>query len=161
MNRRRKVFDKHLLGLALGDADFAAVKSKLGEPSRTLSEEKVTVFEYDSPKEDSIARWKKVQCIFFDGLLLNVSYVEPDPALPAASLHKVLGEPDETPDEDEEDEEGLAEIFEVETDEEPLLSFAAHYDERGNVEALSLCAEIDEGDLEDDEDGEPDDDSKE
>lgn len=156
MNRRRKVFDKHLLGLELGVADFDAVKAKLGEPARTLSEEKVTVFEYDDPNEDTIARWKKVQCIFFDGLLLNVSYVEPSAALSRAALHKVLGEPDETPDEDAEDEEGLAEIFEVETDEEPMLSFAAHFDENENVEALSLCAEISE-DLLDDDDGEPDD----
>ena len=153
MNRRRKVFDKHLLGLELGEAELEAVRKKLGEPARTLSEEKVTVFEYDDPKEESIAHWKKVQCIFFDGLLLNVSYVEPEPKLSRAALHKVLGEPDETPAEDEEDEEGLAEIFEVETEEEPLLSFAAHYDEEENVEALSLCAEISEDLLdEDDED---------
>jgi len=164
VNPRRKVFDKHLLGLALGEADLAAVKGKLGEPARTLSEEKVTVFEYDDPREDSIARWKKVQCIFFDGILLNVSYVEPAAKHSRKALHEVLGEPDETPDEDEDDEEGLAEIFEVEKDEEPLLSFAAHYDEDGNVEALSLCAEMsedlldDEGEL-DEHDDEPRDDA--
>jgi hypothetical protein len=154
VSRRRTVFDKHLLGLELGEADFETVKKKLGEPSRTLSEEKVTVFEYDDPKEDSIARWKKAQCIFFDGLLLNVSYVEPVSKLGRAALHKVLGEPDETSDDesDEEDEEGLAEIFEVETDEEPMLSFAAHYDEDENVEALSLCAEISEDLLDEDDD---------
>ena len=144
---RRKVFDKHLLGLELGEASQEAVKKKLGEPARTLSEEKVTVFEYDQPKESSVARFKKVQCIFFDDLLLNVSYVEPDPKVSREKLHSVLGEPDDVPEEgDEEEEDGLAEIFEVEVEEEPLLSFAAHFDEDENLEALSLCAEM----LEDD-----------
>ncbi len=153
MSPRRKIFDAHLLGLELGEADFDAVKEKLGEPSRTLSEEKVTVFEYDDPKERSLARWKKVQCIFFDGLLLNVSYVEPATKLDRRSLHDALGEPDETTEDDDEDEESLAEIFEVEVEEEPMLSFAAHYDEDENVEALSLCAELSEDLLDEDDDG--------
>jgi hypothetical protein len=151
---RRKVFDKHLVGLELGEADFEAVEKKLGAPSRKLAEEKVTVFEYDDPKETSIARFKKMQCIFFDDLLLNVSYVEPDPKLSRKKLHGVLGEPDDESQDDEEDEdgeEGLAEIFDVETDEEPTLSFAAHYDDEENLEALSLCAEImDDEDLDGD-----------
>lgn len=154
MSDRKKVFEKHLLGLALGEADFDEVKEKLGEPARTLSEEKVTVYEYDDPKESSIGRFKKVQCIFFDDLLLNVSYVDPNPKVSREKLHSVLGEPDETPDEDEDEDDeegGLAEIYEVETEEEPLLSFAAHFDDEENLEALSLCAEIeddllDEGD---------------
>jgi hypothetical protein len=161
---RRKVFEEHLAGLSLGDADFAAVKKKLGEPARTLSEEKVTVFEYDDPKVKTLGRFKKLQCIFFDGLLLNVSYVEPDPKLARKKLHAALGAPDETPEDDEDDEDGLAEIFEVETDDEPLLSFAAHYDEDENLEALSLCAEMsddlldDEEEADGDEEGDADDD---
>src|SRR5690242_15538041 len=101
---RQKVFDKHLLGLELGEASLDAVKKKLGEPARTLSEEKVTVFEYDDPKESSIARFKKVQCIFFDELLLNVSYVEPDPKVSRDKLHAVLGEPDDSGEDDDDDD---------------------------------------------------------
>ncbi|MBI3725507.1 hypothetical protein HY251_16375 [bacterium] len=160
MNRRRQVFDSHLAGFALGDTTIEDVKEKLGKPSRTLEEEKVVVLEYEGPPEASIARWKKVQFIFFDELLLNVSYVDPEPKLARSALHAVLGQPDETP-EDEDDEEGLSDIFEVELDEDPMLSFAAHYDEDENVEALSLCAEISEDELEDDEDDEDDDDGDE
>ena len=66
VTRRRKVFDKHLLGLVLGETELDDVRKKLGEPARVLEEERVTVLEYDAPAERSIARWKKVQFIFFD-----------------------------------------------------------------------------------------------
>jgi hypothetical protein len=150
---RRKIFDKHLSGFVLGETVQADVKKKLGDAARTLSEEKVTVVEYDDPKEASITAFKKVQFIFFDGLLLNVSFVEPKKPFARKKLHELLGEPDEVPEEgdDEDDEDGEAEIFEVDVESEPMLSFAAHFDEAENLEALSLCAEISEDLLDDDE----------
>jgi hypothetical protein len=161
VTRRRKVFDKHLLGLVLGESELEDVRKKVGEPARVLEEERVTVLEYDSPKEQSIARWKKVQFIFFDDLLLNVTYAEPEPELTRTALHKVLGEPDGDPDEADadEDDEGPSDIFDVELEEEPMLSFVAHYKdaEARSVEALSLCADMlddgDEDEITDDEDG--------
>jgi len=162
VSARRKIFDKHLAGLELGESDMPSVKKKLGDPSRELTEEKVVVLEYDEPKETSIAKFRKMQCIFFDGLLLNVSYVEPSPALSREKLHASLGAPDETDEggDEDEDEEGLAEIFEVDTEAEPMLSFAAHYDDEENVEALSLCAEMTEDVLDEDEDGSDSDDEE-
>lgn len=155
MNRRRKVFDKHLLGFELGESTQAAVTAKLGKPANTLAEEKVTVLEFADPPETSIATFKKVQFIFFEGVLLNVSYVQPEPKLSRAALRKILGQPDEELDADDEDDEddGLSDLFDVTRDEEPMLSFAAHYDDDDNVEALSLCAELSEDEIDSDEGG--------
>jgi hypothetical protein len=141
----------------LGEATRSTVRAKLGEPAGTRSEEKVTIFEYDpaqgvalpAPRgEATAARFGKMQLIFVDDLLLNVSLAEPDKPVARDLIHELLGEPDEVPERDEEEEEGPTEIFDVEgSDDEPLLSFAAHFDASGSLEALSLCAET-EGDLE-------------
>jgi hypothetical protein len=150
--KRRQIFDKHLLGLELGESELDDVKEKLGEPGRTLREDRVTVLEYDAPEERSLTRWKKVQFIFFDELLLNVTYAEPEARFSRAELHELLGEPDEIPeDEDDEDTDGVSDIFEVELDEEPLLSFVAHYTKDEEVEAFSLCADMSEDMLDDEE----------
>ena len=142
MKQRRKLFDSLLQGFGLGEVSLDDVVAKLGAPARKLAEGKVTVLEYEKPAKNAIGSFAKVQFICFDELLLNVSYVEPSPKVTRKSLHAALGEPDEAPEDDEDEEDGLSEVFEVDVDAEPMLSFAAHYDDDENLEALSLCAEV-------------------
>lgn len=151
MADRQAVFDRLLEGFVLGETELAEVRDARGAPAKELTEERVTVLEYDDPKEKKLARWKKVQFIFYDELLLNVSYVEADPPLTREKLHELLGEPDEAEDEGDDD---TTEVFEVALDDEPMLSFTAHYDAAGKLEALSLCADMSEDLLDDGEEGE-------
>jgi hypothetical protein len=154
---RRKLWKKLLRGFELGGESGKDVQKKLGKPARTLEEDKVVILEYPADAGSvlpgaagkELAKFAKVQFILYDDQLLNVSYVEPAPAVARKAVREVLGEPDEVPeDEDDEDgEDGGTDIFEVDMESDPMLSFAAHYDEKENLEALSLCAEI-EGDLE-------------
>lgn len=162
-NKRRKLFKKLLRGFELGEARAKDVREKLGAPARTLDEDRVKILEYSGKALDAVlpgrgedmplARFGKVQFILYEDRLLNLSYAEPAPAVGRKKLQDVLGEPDEVPDEGEDESsegDGLTDIFDVDLDQDPMLSFAAHYDARGNLEALSLCAEV-EGAIDDSE----------
>lgn len=155
-DKRRKLWKKLLGGFELGAESAKDVKKKLGAPARTLEEDKVVILEYAAEGDavlpgtsgKELARFGKVQFILYDDQLLNVSFVEPKPPVARQALRAVLGEPEEVPEaEDDDEEDGSTDIFEVDVEVDPILSFAAHYDDRENLEALSLCAEI-EGDLE-------------